>query len=257
MGRIPLYSICITTYNSAEIVKESMEPLIKLDPEKYEIVICDNCSTDGTLELLKKYSSRITVISTRCTRGLGRQIAMEKSSGEIIIHLTDFDVAYIGLLDVIRNYENRLENKIFLISPHNPGCNGGLYLGKRYLFFEAGGFPDLNYAEDGYFNRWCEFKNLIIYESFEYQYKCLKIKNKNSGSESRYERNTYRMIMRRLYATRDILFVTNYTFSDLVRTYSLAGYKKYFYGLPLFIVAKTLTKRIQLPRPPAKRAFRK
>lgn len=248
-----IYSICITTYNSAEIVKDAMEPLIKLDPEKYEIVICDNCSNDGTLELLKEYSSRISLISIRCSRGLGRQIAMEKSNGEIIIHLTDFDVAYIGLQDVIENYENRLEDKIFLISPSHPGCNGGLYIGKRELFYEAGGFPDLNYAEDGYFNRWCEFKNLIIYDFFEYEHKCLTIKNKSSGSESRYEKNLYKSILRRLFATRDILFVTNYTFSDLMRGYSIKGYKKYIYGIPLFVIGKTLATRIHILKPPPKK----
>ena len=257
MERKPIYSICITTYNSAEIVKESMEPLIKLDPEKYEIVICDNLSNDGTLELLKEYSSRISIISTRCSRGRGRQISMEKSKGEILIHLTDFDVAYIGLLDVIKNYESRLENKIFLISPHNPSCNGGLYIGRRNLFFEAGGFPDLNYAEDGYFNRWCESKNMITYEYFDYEYKCLKIHNKNSGSESRYERSIYRMIVRRLTATRDILFVTNYTFSDLMKGYSIEGYKKYIYGIPLFAMGKILAKRIRIARPPPKRSSQK
>lgn len=53
-----LLSICIPTYNRAEILDGTLEHLLA-DPaldERVEIIVSDNCSTDNTLEIVKKYA---------------------------------------------------------------------------------------------------------------------------------------------------------------------------------------------------------
>lgn len=56
---MPLLSICIPTYNRAEILDKSLQSLVKQDvflqTNDVEIVVSDNSSTDNTQEIAKKY----------------------------------------------------------------------------------------------------------------------------------------------------------------------------------------------------------
>lgn len=56
----PLLSICIPTYNRAEILKETLESIVKNDAfsNEIEVVISDNASTDNTQEIGEKYSKK-------------------------------------------------------------------------------------------------------------------------------------------------------------------------------------------------------
>jgi len=53
---MPLVSVCIPTYNSAKYLGEAIESVLAQTFSRYELVICDNASTDGTEELCRKYS---------------------------------------------------------------------------------------------------------------------------------------------------------------------------------------------------------
>jgi abequosyltransferase len=48
-------SICIPTYNRAAFLKEALGSVIGQLTQNIEIVICDNASTDNTLEIVKEY----------------------------------------------------------------------------------------------------------------------------------------------------------------------------------------------------------
>lgn len=55
-----ILSICIPTFNRAAILKDSIESYVN-DPafdERVEIVISDNCSTDGTKSVVSEYTGR-------------------------------------------------------------------------------------------------------------------------------------------------------------------------------------------------------
>ena len=52
-----LFSICIPTYNRANILNETIKKIVSdIDfDHKVELVISDNCSTDNTKEIVEKY----------------------------------------------------------------------------------------------------------------------------------------------------------------------------------------------------------
>jgi len=52
----PLVSILIPVYNRVNLVSETIESALKQTYRNIEIVIVDNCSTDGTWDLLKDYA---------------------------------------------------------------------------------------------------------------------------------------------------------------------------------------------------------
>lgn len=58
MDTKPLLSICIPTYNRAELLTNSLESIVHQDRfDEIEVIISDNCSTDDTAKVGKKYSS--------------------------------------------------------------------------------------------------------------------------------------------------------------------------------------------------------
>lgn len=54
----PLVSVVTPVYNGAEFIRECIESVLAQTYEKWEYVIVDNCSTDGTLEIAREYEER-------------------------------------------------------------------------------------------------------------------------------------------------------------------------------------------------------
>jgi glycosyltransferase involved in cell wall biosynthesis len=51
----PRVSICIPTYNSSQYLAEAIDSALAQECVDFELIICDNASTDGTPELCQKY----------------------------------------------------------------------------------------------------------------------------------------------------------------------------------------------------------
>lgn len=51
-GRPPLVSVCIPTYNRRNLLEETLQTLKNQTLEDFELIVCDDCSTDGTFEFL-------------------------------------------------------------------------------------------------------------------------------------------------------------------------------------------------------------
>ena len=58
-----LVSVIIPVYNSAQFLKESLESIINQTYTNIEIICVNDGSTDNSLEILKQYSDKITIIS--------------------------------------------------------------------------------------------------------------------------------------------------------------------------------------------------
>lgn len=52
---IPLVSVAVVTFNQKEYVRECIESIISQDYKNIEIIVADDCSTDGTQEMLLEY----------------------------------------------------------------------------------------------------------------------------------------------------------------------------------------------------------
>jgi len=56
----PLVSIGMPVYNGAPFLRQALDALLSQDYENFELVICDNASTDATPEICQEYLSRDT-----------------------------------------------------------------------------------------------------------------------------------------------------------------------------------------------------
>jgi abequosyltransferase len=105
----PLLSICIPTYNRADNLKECLESIYSQigDDPRFEVIVCDNCSTDHTLQLLQDYEQRHASFSFSQNAeniGADRNIyhVMTLGTGEFIMPHGD-DYYLPGTLSLICN----------------------------------------------------------------------------------------------------------------------------------------------------------
>ena len=52
----PLVSVAMATYNGERFIKEQIDSILRQSIQNIEIVICDDCSTDNTWEILQQYA---------------------------------------------------------------------------------------------------------------------------------------------------------------------------------------------------------
>src|SRR5436309_3197635 len=58
MARGPLVSVCIPSYNHGRYLAVAVESVLAQTYRNFELVIVDDGSTDGSLDILERYSSR-------------------------------------------------------------------------------------------------------------------------------------------------------------------------------------------------------
>jgi dolichol-phosphate mannosyltransferase len=101
-----LLTIIVTVYNEKETIVESLRQITALEIEK-EIIVVDNCSTDGTQDLLKKHCSpEMHLILQPRNMGYGQSIitGCNLAKGKYLyVHNSDleYDPAYaIQMIDL-------------------------------------------------------------------------------------------------------------------------------------------------------------
>lgn len=82
-------SVIIACFNAAEYIGECLDSLLNQTMEDIEIIVCDDASTDGSLNILEEYArkdSRIVLICNDCNiyAAATRNKCLEISSGKYI-----------------------------------------------------------------------------------------------------------------------------------------------------------------------------
>jgi glycosyltransferase involved in cell wall biosynthesis len=142
------YSVCITNYNSIDTIKGSMESIFNQLNADFEIIVCDNCSNDGSKEILQKFAEKgkIKLVVERSSRGKGRQIAFENSTGKYIISGLDTDDKLKQDFQIFLKIYHRLYEGEMLSA-------GTIHIIPRKLVKQIGGWRDLTYGEDTDFHK--------------------------------------------------------------------------------------------------------
>ena len=53
-----MISIAMTTYNGEKYIKQQLDSILNQTYTDIELIICDDCSVDNTLNILKEYSKK-------------------------------------------------------------------------------------------------------------------------------------------------------------------------------------------------------
>lgn len=118
-------SIIIPVYNIAPYLKHCLDSIILQTFKNLEIIIVNDCSTDGSADIIKKYSekdNRLKIINFEKNMGLGnaRNAGLKAACGKYVIFIDADD--WVG--------ENHIETMHNAIEKH--GCD--LIIGTHYTF---------------------------------------------------------------------------------------------------------------------------
>lgn len=147
-------SIIIPVYNEAKTILTLISRVEAIDYEK-EIILIDDCSTDGTQDLLQKYSERegFKVLFHQKNRGKGAALrtGFAESTGDIII-IQDADLEYdpkeYGVLlgPILDGRADVVYGSRFLGGPHRVMFFWH-YLGNLFLTTLSNMFTNLNLTD--------------------------------------------------------------------------------------------------------------
>ena len=78
-------SIVIPNYNGSKTILKT----IKSIPKKYETIVVDDCSTDGSVKLIEKKYPNVKIIKLNKNKGAAnaRNVGIKKSKGDIILFI--------------------------------------------------------------------------------------------------------------------------------------------------------------------------
>jgi glycosyltransferase involved in cell wall biosynthesis len=100
----PKVSVLVPIYNQAPFIRETIESALSQDYEDIELVLSDDGSTDGTVEILREYEAgdpgRVKVVASEHNTGISGAFnrALEAHTGEYIAWLGGDDVMLPGKL---------------------------------------------------------------------------------------------------------------------------------------------------------------
>lgn len=108
---MPLISVVIPTYNRADVVCRALESVLGQDFQDFEVIVVDDGSTDGTLQVLEKYGGSVRLL-TQEHRGVSsaRNLGISQSNGALVAFL-DSDDQWLP---------EKLTSQVRLFDPGNP-----------------------------------------------------------------------------------------------------------------------------------------
>lgn len=114
----PLVSICIGAYNRARYIRETLDSVFAQTYPNFEVIVVDDASTDGTVDVVLSYGDRVRLIRRTENSGIcpvTRNQAALAARGELLAFL-DSDDAW---------YPEKLQKQVEFLSAHQdvPLCH--------------------------------------------------------------------------------------------------------------------------------------
>lgn len=92
-----LVSIIMPSYNASRFISESIDSVLRQTYPDWELLICDDCSKDNTLDIAHKYEQedkrvRVFSLSTNSGAAAARNYSLSQAKGQIIAFLDSDDI---------------------------------------------------------------------------------------------------------------------------------------------------------------------
>lgn len=110
----PRVSVIMTAYNNKDTISEAIDSLLAQTYLDWELIVCDDASTDNTYNIVKayldKYPNKIVLLSNvwNCGAAYGRNHCIQHSRGEYLAILDGDDIAM----------PDRLEKQVAFLDEH-------------------------------------------------------------------------------------------------------------------------------------------
>lgn len=96
----PKITIITVSYNSEETIEETINSVVNQDYNNLEYIIIDGCSSNGTMDIVNKYASKITRIVSEPDKGISDAFnkGIKYATGDLIGIINSDDLLVDGAL---------------------------------------------------------------------------------------------------------------------------------------------------------------
>ena len=133
-------SIIIVNYNTKDFLRDCLKSVIEQTKElEYEIIVSDNGSTDGSLQMLKLEFPQVQIIANGQNLGFGaaNNKALDIAKGKYIFYLNSDTILLNNAAKIFFDYFEEHDDGTI-------GAIGGMLLDSKRRFIHSGGcFPSL------------------------------------------------------------------------------------------------------------------
>jgi glycosyltransferase involved in cell wall biosynthesis len=174
-----MISIAMATYNGELFIREQLDSILTQTLSDWELIVCDDGSTDNTLSILQEYAnndSRIKIYQNETNLGFKRNFekAIGLCSGEYIALCDQDDIWYPNHLEILLNL---IGNNSLSIGNSDIVDTNNTFLNKRmsdtdHIHFIPKDYRKLLYREFFYAN---PFQGASMLLKKEFALKCIPI----------------------------------------------------------------------------------
>ena len=93
---MPLISVILPAYNAEKFIKDAIQSILDQTFEDFELIIINDCSTDNTLQIIKKFQDpRIKIIDNKTNLKIVRSLnsGMEIATGKFVARMDADDIS--------------------------------------------------------------------------------------------------------------------------------------------------------------------
>jgi glycosyltransferase involved in cell wall biosynthesis len=103
----PRVSIVMGTYNGGKYLREQLESIYQQTYKNIDVIVCDDCSTDNTVEILEEFSQEYGLVYQINSQNMGLvknyEKALSLARGEYIALSDQDDIWYPGKIELLLN----------------------------------------------------------------------------------------------------------------------------------------------------------
>ncbi len=128
-----LVSVIVPAYNSEKYLKTCLDSILGQTRKPDQVIIVDDCSVDGTLEIAKEYEKKFengfTILRNTVNSGIGfsRKAGVEFAEGNYLTFLSSDDVWEPNFLEKMLDYAKAHPNQILYCRTKIISSNGEIY----------------------------------------------------------------------------------------------------------------------------------
>lgn len=115
----PTLSIIIISYNTKQITEDCIDSIYQSSPQSFEIIVIDNNSTDGSVEMLQQFGKKhenFRLVQNKDNAGFARanNQGARLAKGEYILFLNSDTVVLDNALSKLLDFARRVPNAHFI-----------------------------------------------------------------------------------------------------------------------------------------------
>ena len=115
-----LISVIIPNYNGSPTIGKCLESVFALNDEDLEVIVVDDCSEDGSLDIIRRYPCRLIQMETHAGASAARNAGARDSNGDVLFFIDADCLLQENALSIIRKYLHAYSAEVVMGGTYTP-----------------------------------------------------------------------------------------------------------------------------------------